>query len=493
VFRPSLRSVFLLLISLLALPPSAQGAVDVTDAKLTVTIARSSVVSDSFAVEFRVTGTDLNNGSITPPGLAAVPIALDPDGADLVYEKTYNSEAALNAVWPNGSYLLRVNGLNVEATLVYTRPLVTDPAISKPGAGSVVPPGPVEVLFTKCEACNQVGDSVVAVLENDANVVLTQDPPLTSSSEDWTPEAPLGTPLQLAEQSSFVTSVTSSALRQTNTATTGGVDDPPFVLFSNSFVQSDEIDFETGFDTPVGSFCLAANYSMPPAPAPAPVGCTTLTDPLLEVLDTSGMFVTQVDGHDVAYTVVVSDKGTITGTATADLDDNASQETGPVKGKLKGKDGEVKSKLSFSLESAAPPVKVKVKISDEYSIPGNSFVGTQTASGSINGVKLKDEDASGGPLLFPALGWLLQLDIDASGAVSNAVLTLENARSFPLSGTNKFKFSSGESSLKLESADKGIKLSLKKIVLNDSTSPMGVTGGDVSPRILGQKAKSTIP
>jgi hypothetical protein len=96
-------------------------------------------------------------------------------------------------------------------------------------------------------------------------------------------------------------------------------------------------------------------------------------------------------------------------------------------------------------------------------------------------------------LPFPALGWLLQLDIDASGAVSNAVLTLESGRTFPLTGTNKFKFSSGESSLKLESADKGIKLSLKKIVLDDSTSPMGVTGGDVSPRILGQKAKSTIP
>jgi len=489
VFRPSLRSIFLLLVSLLAMPPSAQGAVDVTEATLSVTIARSSVVSDSFAVEFRVTGTNLNNGSITPPGVAAIPISLKPDGLDLVYEKTYNNEAALNAVWPDGNYQLRVNGLNVEATLVYTRPLVLNPAISKPGAGSVVPPGPVEVLFKKCDFCNLLTDSVVAVLENDANAVLTQEPPLTSTSEDWTPEDGLGNPLQLAEKSSFVTRVTSSALRQTNTPTTGGIDDPPFLLFSNSFVQSDEIDFETGFDTPSGSFCLAANV-LPP------VGCTTLTDPLLEVLDTSGPYVTQVDGHDVAYTVVVSDKGTITGTATADLDNNASQETGPapIKGKLKGKDGEVKQKLSFSLENTAPPAKVKVKISDEYSIPGNSFEGTQTASGKINDVKVKEEVLSSGPL-FPLLplGWLLQLDIDASGAVSNALLTLENTRTFPLSGTNKFKFSSGQSSLKLESADKGIKISLKKIVLNDSTSPMGVTGGDVSPRILGQKAKSAIP
>jgi hypothetical protein len=453
-----------------------------------VTIARSSVVSDSFAVQFRVTGTDLNNGSITPPGVAAVPFPLTPDGADLVLEQTFQSEAALNAVWQDGNYLLRVNGTNVQATLASTRPLVLNPAISKPGAGSVVPPGPVEVLFTKCAVCTQVGDSVVAVLENDMNVVLTQEPPLTSASEDWTPEAPLGTLLQLPEQSSFVTSVTSTALRQANTPVLGedsSADD--LLLFSNSFVQSDEIDFTTGFDTPVGSFCLAANHPTPP------LGCTTLIDPLLEVLDTSGAFVTQVDGHAVAYTVVVSDKGTITGSATADLDDNATQETGTVKGKLKGKDGEVKQKLSFPLESTTPPVKVKVKISDEYSVPRNSFEGTRTASGSINGVKLKEETPSSGALPFPPLGWLLQLDVDADGVVSNAVLTLEGGRTFPLTGKNKFKFATDQTSLKLESADKGIKLSLKKIVLDDSTSPMGVSGGDLSPRILGQKAKTTIP
>jgi hypothetical protein len=197
----------------------------------------------------------------------------------------------------------------------------------------------------------------------------------------------------------------------------------------------------------------------------------------------------------VAYTVSVADNGTITGSATADLDDNASQETGPapIKGKLKGKSGEVKSKLSFSLESTAPPAKFKVKISDLYSIPSDSFEGKQTASGSINGAKLKEEVLSSGPLPFLPLGWLLQLDIDASGTISNALLTLEGGRSFPLTGTNKFKFSSVETSLKLESADKGIRISLKKIVLDDSTVPMGLSGGDVSPRILGQKGKSTIP
>ena len=151
------------------------------------------------------------------------------------------------------------------------------------------------------------------------------------------------------------------------------------------------------------------------------------------------------------------------------------------------------SKLSFTLENTAPDAKVKVKISDEYSIPSDGFEGKQTASGSIDGAKVKEEVLSSGPLPLPPLGWLLTLDIDASGAVQNAVLTLEGGRSFPLSGTNKFKFKSNESSLKLKSADKGIRVDLKKVQLDDSTNPMGISSGEVSTRILGQKAKSAIP
>jgi hypothetical protein len=359
-----------------------------------------------------------------------------------------------------------------------------------------VAPGPVELKFKSCTidgtpdgapVCNLSTDSVEAVLENNSNVVLAQQT-LTSTSDSWIPQG-VGGDLQLAEQSTFVASVTHSASREANTLATG--DDDLSLLFSNTFVQSDEIDFDTGFGAPAGSLCLAASYDT----SPPPVGCTILSDPLLQVLDASGMYVTQVDGHEVDYTISVADKGTITGSATADLDGNASQETGPapIKGKLSGKSGEVKSKLSFTLENTAPSAKVKVKISDEYSIPSNSFEGKQTASGKINDVKVKEEVPSSGPLLLPPLGWVLQLDIDSSGVVSNAVLTLESGRSFPLSGTNKFKFASGESSLKLQSGDKGVRMDLKKIRLDDATNPMGISGGDVSPRILGQKAKTTIP
>jgi hypothetical protein len=55
------------------------------------------------------------------------------------------------------------------------------------------------------------------------------------------------------------------------------------------------------------------------------------------------------------------------------------------------------------------------------------------------------------------------------------------------------RFTSGESSLKLQTADKGIKLDLKKLVLDDTADPVGVTGGSLSQKILGQSHKTEIP
>ena len=54
----------------------------------------------------------------------------------------------------------------------------------------------------------------------------------------------------------------------------------------------------------------------------------------LSLLDTSGTFSTQLAGLDVDYTVEVGPKGTLTGSAMADLDDDGSKETvGALKGK----------------------------------------------------------------------------------------------------------------------------------------------------------------
>jgi hypothetical protein len=254
-------------------------------------------------------------------------------------------------------------------------------------------------------------------------------------------------------------------------------------------VQSDEIDFSTGFHTPEGHLCLAVNYTAPPS------GCAILTDPLLQVLDTSGVFATQVAGHDVDLTVNVAANGALSGSATADLDDNGSQETTstPVKGTLRGKSGELRSKLSFALNNTALPAKLKLSRSESLSIASNTLAGTQRATGSIGSTKIKETTPVSGALPFAPLGWLIVLDFDEQSTVRNALLTLEGGRSFVLTGSNAFNFKSGLSVLKLRSPGKGIRIALQKVRLDDGTSPVGASGGRVVSRILGQTAKATLP
>lgn len=483
MFRNSMPSGFLLLMTSLAAATPAQAA-DVTNVSLDVTIASSSLVSDDITVAFRVTGTGLNNGTLTQPIAGAAPITLKKDGLDLILEDDLGSEAELNTFLPDGNYVLRLNNDTVQATLVYARPLVPSPAIAEPDAGEIVPPGPIEVLFVACPVCNLTGDSVLAELEDDQMATLDEET-LTSTSASWIPEDGAGD-LALPEQSAFVARVTHMTVRQANTTAN---DDDNTLVFTHHFVQSDEVGFETGFHTPEGHFCLAANYAAPPP------GCELLTDPLLQVLDTSGVFAALVAGHDLETTVSVASNGALSGAASADLDDNGSLETSstPIKGKLAGKSGALRSKLSFALNNSALPAKLKLKLSDMLSVPGNTLAHTQAASGTIGAAKIQETTPSNGALPFPPLGWLLEFDIDAMSSVQNALLTLEGGRAFSLAGTNKFKVASGQSSLKLQSADKGIRVALKKIVLDDATNPMSVTGGAVSTRILGQIGNAPLP
>ena len=487
MFRRPLRPLFLLLMASLAAVPAARAAVpDVTDFKLSVTEARTTLGSDSFDVTIRVEGTSLNSGTIALASAPTSQLTLDNQAGVFGLDFHFSTEAQLNVAFPNGNYVLRMNNGNVQSTIAYTRPAVPSPAISFPGGGDVVPPGPITVLFTKCTICNQIGDSVKAVLSDDLMVELDSET-LTSTSESWTPQD-IGGDLVLPAQSAFVTSVTHKAVRQGSVAVTG--DSDLTLLFTNTLIQGDEVDFETGFAAPSGHFCLAANHPTPPA------GCATLSDPLLQIFDTSGMVSTTVAGHDVDYVVSVGAGGELTGTANADLDDSGSNETGPgtIKGKLSGGDGDVGSKLSFSLENMGLAAKLKVSVTDALSIPGDQLDRQQRASGAINGTKIKEDvPSSESPLPIAPLGWLLEFDLDSSAQVSNAVLTLEGGRTFLLTGTNKFNFAANQSSMKLSTAQKGVSVQLKKLGLDDSSDPLGITEGDVSYRALGQSGRVTLP
>jgi hypothetical protein len=490
VFRHPLRGIFLLLsLAGLAAPLPAAAVLDIDQVTLSITIERTTLGADAIRAELRVTGTDLNSGTIALPSAPAVQVPFDVDGDDLVIDDEFASEAELNSVLSNGNYVLRVNNGNAQSTIPYTRPTVPNPTISQPGEGEVVPPGPLEVLFTRCSQCNLPGDSVEAVLEDDMGGVLEAQT-LDEDAESWIPGDGMGGDLALPESSAFVVRVTHEAVRLANVAVSGDDDDDNLV-FTSTFTQSDEVDFETGFAPPSGHFCLAVSF-----PAPPP-GCETLADPLLQLFDTSGMFSTQVDGHDVDVVLTVGPGGQLTGTATADLDDAGINETGPapLKGKLGGSGGEIGSKLSFSLANEGLMAKLKVSITDTLFILGDTRDRVQSASGSLGGVKIKESmSSSDSPLPDPPLGWLLEYDLAADGTtVSNAELVLEGGRTFPLTGTNKFNFSANQSSLKLSSDPKGISITLKKLGLDAASDPMEITEGDMSYKALGQSGRAVLP
>jgi hypothetical protein len=483
MFRRFMPLVFLALNSALAAASQAQTP-DVASVSLTVTIARSPNGSDGIDLELRVVGTGLNNGTLTAPTTGASAVALQRDGTDLVLTDSFANEAELNALLPSGNYQLRINSGTVTASLAYARPAVPSPAITEPDPGGVVAPGAVQIEFSACPVCNLVGDSVTAELEDAQGGTLDEET-LTSSSVAWTPQGATG-PLLLPERASFLARVTHSAVRQANTTVTADADGT--LLFTHEFVQSDEVAFETGFTRPEGHVCIAASYTAPP------VGCKLVTDAALQVLDPSGAFAVQVAGFDLAYTLAVAPNGAFSGTATGDLDDNGTQETSAsLGGRLRGAAGEVRSRLAFVLVNEALSAKLKVKQRELLSIAGGSLTGTRRARGRVGATTVDEETPTNAPLPFAPLGWLLEFDIDDSEAVQSALLTLENGRSFGLAGNHRFRIASGLSSFKLRSADERVRVKLSKLTLDDATVPLTVTGGTLRPRILGQRARTTLP
>lgn len=498
MFRASLRSLFLLVTTLVT--ASAAGAADLVEVTFHVTLADVSKGSDTFAIEIRVVGDGLNNGTLVRPGLLSN-VTFKKDGNDLVIEDDFNSAAALAAAYPAGptaNYEVRVNNGNVRTTLQYNatmRPDVPNPDISHPSGGETVPPAPITVEFTNCSICTFSGDSITAELEQDDGMggrVLLDDETLGSTEDTWTPQDGMGD-LTLPQLSDFFVTITNQTLRQANAPVTGEDVDPgdpdDIVLFSSLFTNSDEVDFSTGFDTPTGHVCISANHPMPPA------GCTIVNDTLLQVLDTTGAYPTTVNGHAVTYNLVVASNGTLSGTAAADLDDMGGNDTftSEIKGKLKGKDGDSSQKVSFTLDNPNIPSKLKLSISDLFSIPGNTQSTTQKNTGTDDGVKVKEETTNAGALMETPLGWVLEFDIDDTDTAQNASLVLEGGRTFSLTGSNKFKFTTGESTVKLQSTDKGVRIDLKKVMFDDNASPVLIDGGDLSQKVLGQSHKAVIP
>jgi hypothetical protein len=485
MFRSRLHSTLRLLMafSLSAAAP-ALAAPDVTAVSFTAQIEGRQGSSPDVGAEIRVQGTELINGTITLPGPVG-PFPLSPDGADLVVGFDFANQAALDSAFGAGTYALSLNNGTITANIGYeARPAVPSPDISSPGADEVIAPGPVEVLFTACPVCNLSNDTTLGRLEDGAETELASEP-LTESDTSWIPDDGMDVDLQLGEGGDFVAIIVHTAVREKNVAAN---DDDGGFPFSSVFIQSNSVDFETGFETPVGDFCLVVNLADPPA------ACGLVTDAMFSVFDTTGMISTTAAGLSVDYTIEVDSRGKITGEAMADLDDDTTLETtAPVKGKLKGKNGEAKQKVSMKLQNDGLAAKLKLTVKETLSGVLDSLVGTQKASGKLGGVKVKeDAPIAASPLPIPAQGWRVDFVLDGTRTVASATLTLEEGRSFPLVGTSKFNLAKNLSTLKLQTEDKGIKIQVKKLGLDAEASPK-LTGADLGYRILGQKGKVSLP
>jgi hypothetical protein len=462
----------------------ALAAPNVTAVSFTAQIEGRQGSSPDVSAEIRVQGTELNNGTITLPGPVG-PFPLSPDGADLVVDFDFVNEAALDSAFGAGTYALSLNNGTITANIGYeARPPVPSPDISSPGADEVIAPGPAPVLFTACPVCNLSNDTTLGRLEDGAETDLASET-LTESDTSWIPDDGMDVDLQLGEGGDFVAIIVHTAVREKNVPAN---DDDGGFPFSGVFIQSDSVAFETGFETPVGDFCIVVNLADPPA------ACGLVSDPIFSVLDTTGMISTTAAGLTVDYTIEVDSRGRITGEAMADLDDDTTLETtAPVKGKLKGKNGEAKQKVGMKLQNDGLAAKLKLTVKETLSGVLDSLVGTQKASGKLGDVKVKEEMATDvSPLPIPAQGWQVDFVLDGSDTVESATLTLEGGRSFPLMGTSKFNLSKDLSTLKLQTEDKGIKIQVKKLGLDAEASPK-LTGGDLGYRILGQKGKVSLP
>jgi hypothetical protein len=192
------------------------------------------------------------------------------------------------------------------------------------------------------------------------------------------------------------------------------------------------------------------------------------------------------------YDAEVSAGGAITGTARADLDGNGSLETStPLRGKLRGFLGKVDRNVAFDFRSEAPAAKLAVRIHEQATVEEGALDGRQRAKGTVQGEKVKEDAPSTLPLGDEPLGW--RLDVELAGKhVEDAMVTLEDGRSYALRGRFLFDFLTRLATLDLrsEGEDEGVWVRIEDFGIEDIESqPPVFLGGDFTFRVLGQRGR----
>jgi hypothetical protein len=478
---PMLPALLTLLL-VLGLAAPAASAPDLASVTIDLETLRTSDAAGSLRAFVQVEGERIVDAKLTPAGAAAITLRLD--GDVFVFEKTYTSEQELAAAFPDGEYLLTLNG-STEIRFDFARTPVPSPAITAPLPASILVPGPVTVEFTRCLACTGPGDATDARIYDDDNDEVLVIETLAPDAESWTPSDGVD-PFELPEDGSFFAVVMHAALREVALV---GANSDDFVLFTG-VASSDAVPFFTGGAMPSGSFCIVAADDDATLD---PLGeCLAIDEPSAALIDPSGTYALSLPGVEIEYDMEVGANGAISGEARADLDGNGSFETtAPVRGKLAGFQGRVDRHVAFDFRSAAPAAKLAVRINEQASVEEGALGGSQRAKGKLMGEKVAADAPSTLPLGDEPIGWLLRVVLEGK-RVEDASITLEDGRVFTLRGrfVHDFLTDLAKLDLRSEGEDEGVQVRFEGLVIEDLESqPPVFGGGDFTFRILGQRGR----
>jgi hypothetical protein len=484
-----MRQASFMLAGLLGLGLAAPALAAPDLARVTVefetTRVNGAVASADVAVT--VEGERIVRAELTPTGTTALPLANT--GGVFTLEKSFTTEAARAAEFPEGTWRLALDG-GAPLELAFARTPVPTPAISAPLPGEVLAPDAVRVAFTACPLCAMPGDtSEAAILDDTAAVVVEEllDPEATRWPDDAEP------PLVLDEDAAWRAVIAHTAVRSADLV--AGSD---AFVFDTVIVEIGVVSFFTGAAPPSGDYCFVVSET--PAVLDPLGECVVPMDDAMMVpddaplLDPSGTSMTTLAGVDLTLDVQVLAGGAIVGSATADLDGDGSDDaSAPLRGKLGGRSGDTSRRLAFALESLAPAAQLSGRLRDRASAGGGGFSGALALRGVLAGAKVRETlpwlEASA------PLGWRIDVVLDGRD-VTDASLTLENGRTWPLRGRWRFDFVTDLSDvdLRTQGADAGARVRLAGLRIDDPDAvPPLVGAGKLSFKLLGQRGKLRLP
>jgi hypothetical protein len=473
---------------------AARAVIDVTEVEIEVSIEgvneAGAEAQRSVLARVVVRGSGITAATLTPPG-STTAVSLPLVSGEFVLEQSFADATGLDAVLPDGDYLLQVESGSetAAATLPYERPEVPSPAISQPAHRSTVRAGSVTAVFEPCAICNLTEDTTVGTLEQNGTT-LASETLAKGTATDWVPSDDEG-PLSLPESSAFTLEVAHTASR--SAAVTASPTDP--FTFRSIFSRSDEVQFSTGFLPPEGSVCLVVNDPDELLHA-ADETCTIANDSLRGILDVSGgSFSAVAAGVPIEYGLSLSPGGRLSGIVDADLDGDGAFETHvPLQGRLRGSAGRLRQTLRFALEGApdVPATSLRISILERALLTDGVKTRKLATKGDLLGAPVSETRLDAESIASLPTAWRLDFAlVGEAGRISGATLTLPGAtpalpnRTVDLTGRHRFSFEFDRTNVRLRSrgGDKGVEIDANGLRFHEAGT---ISRGEIRWRAFGQ-------